>query len=119
MTDRPNILFISSDSMDGRAMGCTGHPAAHTPHMDRLAERGVLFTHTYCNSPQCCPSRASMWSGRYVHQEEAWNNHKGLEAGAPTFQMGIARRNEPGRGSGFDVPGAAPATLAQQHGQVA
>ncbi|NLD72399.1 MAG: sulfatase-like hydrolase/transferase [Chloroflexi bacterium] len=86
MTDRPNILFISSDSMDGRAMGCTGHPAAHTPHMDRLAERGVLFTHTYCNSPQCCPSRASMWSGRYVHQEEAWNNHKGLEAGAPTFQ---------------------------------
>jgi arylsulfatase K len=86
VTDRPNILFISSDSMDGRAMGCMGHPAAHTPHMDRLASRGVLFAQAYCNSPQCCPSRASMWSGRYVHQVEAWNNHKGLEEGDSTFQ---------------------------------
>ena len=86
MTDRPNILFISSDSMDGRVLGCMGHPAAHTPHMDRLASRGVLFTQAYCNSPQCCPSRASMWSGRYVHQVEAWNNFKGLEEGDCTFQ---------------------------------
>jgi arylsulfatase K len=62
------------------------HPAAHTPNMDRLAERGVLFTNTYCNSPQCCPSRASMWSGRYVHQVEAWNNYKGIEPTDPTWR---------------------------------
>lgn len=71
--------------MDGRAMGCMGHPAAHTPNMDRLASEGVLFTNAYCNSPQCCPSRASMWSGKFVHGVEAWNNYKGLEEDDPTW----------------------------------
>jgi len=83
---RPNILLISSDSMDGRIMGCAGHPAANTPNFDRLASEGVLFQNAYCNSPQCCPSRASMWSGKHVFSCEAWNNYKGLEPGDPTFQ---------------------------------
>jgi arylsulfatase K len=83
---KPNILIVQSDSMDGRAMGCMGHPAVHTPHMDRLAARGTLFAQAYCNSPQCCPARASMWSGRYVHQVEAWNNYKGLDPDAPTWR---------------------------------
>jgi arylsulfatase K len=83
---KPNLLIIQSDSMDGRAMGCMGHPAVYTPHMDRLAERGTLFSQAYCNSPQCCPARASMWSGQYVHQVEAWNNYKGLDPDAPTWR---------------------------------
>jgi len=87
---RPNVILISSDSMDGRIMGCAGHPAAHTPNMDRLAARGVLFQNAYCNSPQCCPSRASMWSGRHVFSCEAWNNHKGLSPDDPTFQTSLA-----------------------------
>ena len=83
---RPNIVFIISDSMDGRVMGCMGHPAAATPSLDGLAERGVMFRNTYCNNPICCPSRASMWSGKYTHHCEGWNNHKGLEVGEPTFR---------------------------------
>ena len=73
---KPNLLIVQSDSMDGRAMGCIGHPAAHTPHLDRLAERGTRFSQAYCNSPQCCPARASTWSGRYVHQVQAWLEKK-------------------------------------------
>lgn len=80
-----NIVFIESDSMDGRPMGCMGHPAAYTPNMDRLAARGVLFRNHYCNSPQCCPSRSSMWSGLHTHNVEGWNNNKGMDIGAPTF----------------------------------
>lgn len=80
-----NIVLFMSDSMDGRAMTCAGNAAVPTPNMDRLAQRGVLFNNNYCNSPQCCPSRASMWSGRFVHNCEAWNNHKGLEPGDETF----------------------------------
>ena len=38
----PNIVFFICDSMDGRVMRCMGHPAAHTPNMDRLAARGTL-----------------------------------------------------------------------------
>ena len=86
MSRRPNIIFIQSDSMDGRAMGCAGHPAAHTPAMDAIAERGVLFQNAYCNSPQCVPSRASMWSGRHVHSCEGWSNYKGLSPDCPTFR---------------------------------
>ena len=85
---RPNILFIQSDSHDGRLMGCMGHPAMAraTPNMDGLARRGVLFSQAYSNNPICCPSRASTWSGQWTFHCEGWNNYKGLEPGTPTFQ---------------------------------
>ena len=81
-----NIVVIECDSMDGRVMGCMSHPAAHTPNLDRLAERGTLLRNTYCNSPLCVPSRASMWSGLYTHHCQGWNNYKGLSENAPTFR---------------------------------
>lgn len=92
MPNRPNILFIHTDSQDGRILGCMGHPAmirpdgsSVTPNIDALAERGMLFRNTYTNNPICCPSRASMLSGRYTHHCEGWNNYKGLEHGDETF----------------------------------
>jgi len=85
---RPNILLVEVDSMDGRVMGCMGHPAMAraTPNLDALAKRGVLFRNAYTNNPICCPSRASMWSGKYTFHCEGWNNYKGLEPGTPTFR---------------------------------
>ncbi len=90
MAQFANILFFMCDSMDGRAMGCMDHPAASTPNLDRLASRGTIFRRAYCNSPQCCPSRSSMWSGQYVHRVEAWNNIKGLTAQQPTVRDVLA-----------------------------
>lgn len=83
-----SILFIHCDSMDGRVMGCMGHPAMAraTPNLDRLAQRGVLFRNAYTNNPICCPSRASMWSGQFTHHCEGWNNYKGLAETDPTFR---------------------------------
>ncbi|MDE2898339.1 MAG: sulfatase-like hydrolase/transferase [Chloroflexota bacterium] len=81
----PNILLFMTDSMDGRVMRHLGHPAAHTPNMDRLAALGTSFSNAYCNSPQCAPSRASFWSGQYVHRVQAWNNPGGLPLNTPTF----------------------------------
>ncbi len=80
-------MFFHAESWDGRALGCMGHPAMRraTPNIDALASRGVLFRHTYCSHPLCCPSRANMWSGRYTHHCESWNNHKGLEPGERTL----------------------------------
>lgn len=40
-----------------------GHPQASTPHMDRLAKRGILFTNAHCQAPICRPSRTSLMSG--------------------------------------------------------
>ena len=62
VSSRPNILFIQTDSHDGRAMGCMGHPAMGraTPNMDALAEAGVMWPTAYTNNPICCPARASI-----------------------------------------------------------
>jgi arylsulfatase K len=84
---RPNIVFFHAESWDGRALGCMDHPAMQraTPNIDSIAKAGALFRTTYCSHPICCPSRANMWSGRYTHHCESWNNHKGLEPGDATL----------------------------------
>lgn len=84
---KPNIVIIQTESQDGRLLGCLEQPAmtAATPHLDRMAGEGVIFENHYCNYPLCCPSRASLWSGRFPHHIGAWNNYRGLEPGALTF----------------------------------
>ncbi len=83
----PNLIFIQTDSQDGRLLGCLGQPALRTatPHLDRLVSEGALLEQAYCNFPLCCPSRASLWSGRSPHRIEAWNNSLGILPETPTF----------------------------------
>ena len=64
---RPNILFVMVDEMRSDCMGCAGHQTVKTPTLDNLAKEGVLFRNAYTVSPVCCPSRASVFSGRYPH----------------------------------------------------
>jgi arylsulfatase A-like enzyme len=60
---RPNVLFVVSDDLNDW-IGCLGgHPDSITPHIDRLAGRGVLFGRAYCSAPTCNPSRVSLLTG--------------------------------------------------------
>ncbi len=60
---KPNVLFIAVDDLNNW-LGCmNGHPNTHTPHMDKLAAGGVLFTNAHCQAPLCGPSRASIMTG--------------------------------------------------------
>ena len=60
---RLNVLFIAIDDLNDW-IGCLGgHPDVRTPHIDRLAARGVLFTRAYCAAPACNPSRAALMTG--------------------------------------------------------
>ena len=63
---RPNIILIMADDMGFSDLGCYGSEIA-TPNLDRLAARGIRFTHM-SNNARCCPTRASLLTGLYPHQ---------------------------------------------------
>src|SRR5205823_4619678 len=57
---KPKVLFIAVDDMNNWVGVMGGHPQAKTPNIDRLAKRGMLFTHAYCAAPLCNPSRIAL-----------------------------------------------------------
>lgn len=65
MTDRPNILWYCTDQQRFDTIGALGNPHVRTPTLDRLVAEGVAFTHAYCQSPICTPSRSSFMTGLY------------------------------------------------------
>ena len=58
-----NVLFIAIDDLNDWVGGYDGHPQAKTPHMDRLAAQGTVFTNAHCQAPICNPSRTSLMLG--------------------------------------------------------
>ncbi len=68
---RPNILFVFADDWGRYASAYAklepGGPSdvISTPHFDRVAREGVLFTHAFVNAPSCTPCRSSLLSGQY------------------------------------------------------
>jgi iduronate 2-sulfatase len=60
--ERPNVLLILVDDLKP-ALGCYGDPAAKTPHIDRLAARGMRFDLAYCNQAVCAASRYTLLLG--------------------------------------------------------
>ena len=80
-----NVLFIMSDEHSRRVVGCYGNDTVRTPNIDRLAENGTLFENAYCNCPICVPSRASVATGRYVHDIGNWDNAFPYHGEPPSF----------------------------------
>ncbi len=77
------------DSMDGRLLDPSSelYGAVEMPNLRRLAQTGVNFVRTYAASPQCVPSRTSMFTGRRTHEIKAWNNGQGLAAAPATGKL--------------------------------
>ncbi|NYH16269.1 sulfatase-like hydrolase/transferase [Paraburkholderia bryophila] len=78
-----NVLFILSDEHQHDLMGCAGHPFIHTPNLDALAARGTRFSNAYTPSPICVPARASLATGRYVHDIRCWDNAIAYDGSTP------------------------------------
>ncbi len=66
-TERTNILFITTDDL-GPQLNCYDDPIPHTPNLDHLASEGVRFSSAYVTQASCSPSRSSMFTGLYPHQ---------------------------------------------------
>ena len=60
---KPNVLFIAIDDLNDWTGMLKGNPQARTPHMDRLASKGMVFTNAHCAAPACGPSRSALMSG--------------------------------------------------------
>lgn len=76
--DRPNLIVFIADDVSWNDYGCYGNPSARTPAIDSLAKNGIRFTNAFLTASSCSPSRASIITGRYPH-----NNGKAAELHLP------------------------------------
>jgi len=73
VSKRQNVVFIICHDIS-RRFGCYGNPQVHTPNIDKLAERGVVFGKHYCHYPLCGPSRANIFTGYRPEGTQRWHN---------------------------------------------
>ena len=98
MAERPNILLFLPDAHRPDWLGLAGKAPVRTPHIDALARRGVWFRQTFCPSPQCGPSRASLASGRNYERCGVPNSHCIYPLDQPTYYQSL-------REAGYRVAG--------------
>lgn len=78
-TSRPNVVVIMTDNQGAWTLGCYGNKEIRTPHIDRLAREGILFTRCYSSNAVCSPTRATFLTGLLPSQHGV---HCWLRAGA-------------------------------------
>ncbi|MCL4821038.1 MAG: sulfatase-like hydrolase/transferase [Vicinamibacteria bacterium] len=59
-----NVVVVTLDTLRADHLGCYGHPEVQTPHIDALAEQGVLFEQATATVPLTFPSHSSMFTGQ-------------------------------------------------------
>ncbi|MEE2681100.1 MAG: arylsulfatase [Planctomycetota bacterium] len=70
----PNVIIIMADDLGRSELGCTGSERIRTPHIDRLRERGMLFTQAYSGSTVCAPSRCTLLTGQHTGHAQVRDN---------------------------------------------
>lgn len=91
MNDRPNILWYCTDQQRFDTIGALGNPHVRTPTLDALVRDGVAFTHAYCQSPICTPSRSSFMTGLYPSRlHNTRNGNATFPEGTPVITRLIA-----------------------------
>jgi hypothetical protein len=89
-TPPPNVVLIISDDQHWRDYAFLGHPHLRTPALDRLARESLVFPHGYVPSSLCCPSLASIITGRYPHEHRIVGND-------PPEKPGVGRTTPEGK----------------------
>ena len=85
--EKPNILYVTFDDMNDWVGVLGGHPQVQTPHIDRLAKRGKLFTNAHCVVPACSGSRAANWSGLNPVNNLVYGNGQKIEKTRPNAMV--------------------------------
>ncbi|MFM7926527.1 MAG: sulfatase [Pirellula sp.] len=101
-SQKPNIVLIVADDHAWTDYGFMGHPHLKTPHLDRLASESLVFRRGYVPSSLCCPSLATILTGRFPHQHKITSNDPPIVAGltgknfhdSEAFKSGRQRMNQ-------------------------
>jgi uncharacterized sulfatase len=116
----PNIVLIVSDDHAWTDYSFMRHPRLQTPHLDRLARESLTFPRGYVPSSLCCPSLASIISGKYPHQHKITSNEPPLPPGASAQEFHRSAAFRQGRDTmnrHLQAAGTLPALLARQNYQ--
>jgi uncharacterized sulfatase len=81
--ERTNIVLIISDDHAWTDYGFMKHPLAKTPNIDRLASEGLCFPRGYVPTSVCCPSLATIITGKMPHVHKISGNDPAAPAGMP------------------------------------
>lgn len=127
---KPSVLFLNIDDWNDWNTVLGGHPQAITPNIQRLADRGVVFSNAICSSPTCFPSRSAVFtgihparSGNIVNDNSIhpWRFYAGDAVTLPKHlsthgwtSIGIAKNFHNGDRSEFDTYIPRPAGRAKQ-----
>ena len=91
MTERPNILIIMVDQLNGTLFPDGPAEWLHTPHLKKLAARSVRFENCYTASPLCAPGRASFMSGQLPSVTGVYDNAAEFPSDLPTYAHHLRR----------------------------
>lgn len=82
---RPNILVIFSDDHAYQSIGAYGGKLMPTPNIDRIAREGAIFTNVFVTNSICGPSRATLLTGKYSHQNGYKANEEKFDVSQQLF----------------------------------
>lgn len=74
--DKPNIVWILTDDLGWKELGCYGQEKIETPRVDSLARDGMRFTRAYSGSAVCAPSRCVLMTGKHPGHAVVRNNRR-------------------------------------------
>ncbi len=83
--DKPNLLFLWTDQQRANTMAVYGNHRFRVPVMNDLASRSVVFEKAYVSQPVCTPSRSTIMTGLYPHQNGCVGNNIPLRAETKTL----------------------------------
>lgn len=117
----PNVVMIISDDQAWTDYSFMGHPHIQTPNIDQLAGQSLTFTRGYVPASLCCPSLASIITGRYPHQHKVTSNDPPIPAGMANREFQKSKAFTEGRDVANKFMDSQPtlARLLVQHGYLA
>jgi choline-sulfatase len=87
-----NVLFLMCDELSRQSLRCYGNSIVKTPNIDSLVESGTCFTNAYTPSPICVSARASLATGKYVHQIGNWSSAEPYNGSEPGWGHHLSAR---------------------------